>query len=183
MINRIAILLLLPLLITSNSIHASDSEKPFGLRVYEIGTAPNFKLNNTEGETFELDSTRGQWVFLHFWASWCGPCREEMPTIQKLSEKLDSNKFKIVMINTAEDEDTIFTFLAGISVDIDTLMDADGQVTEVWKPRGLPTTFLIDPNGKVRYQAIGGREWHNPVYIKFLKGLLHISGDTATNQQ
>ncbi len=84
---------------------------------------------------------------------------------------MDSEKFKIVMINTAEDEDTIFTFLAGISIDIDTLMDTDGQVTEVWKPRGLPTTFLIDPQGKVRYQAIGGREWDKPIYINFLKKL------------
>ena len=170
MINKIAtILLILPLLIASNNVNANESNNPFGLRVYEIGNAPNFKLNNTEGETFELDSTRGKWVFLHFWASWCGPCREEMPTIQKLSEKLDSDKFKIVMINTAEDEDTIFTFLAGISVDIDTLMDTDGQVTEIWKPRGLPTTFLIDPKGKVRYQAIGGREWNKATYINFLK--------------
>ena len=173
MINKIATaLLILPLLIASNSIHAGESKSPFGLRVYEIGSAANFKLNNTEGESFELDSTRGKWVFLHFWASWCGPCREEMPTIQKLSEKLGSDKFQIVMINTAEDEDTIFTFLAGISVEIDTLMDTDGQVTEVWKPRGLPTTFLIDPNGKVRYQAIGGREWHKPVYIDFVKKLI-----------
>ena len=172
MINKIAItLLVLPLLIASNNVNANDPKKPFGLRAYEIGSAPNFKLDNTDGESFELDSTRGQWVFLHFWASWCGPCREEMPTIQKLSETLDSDKFKIVMINTAEDEDTIFTFLAGISVEIDTLMDVDGQVTEVWKPRGLPTTFLIDPNGKVRYQAIGGREWNKAIYINFLKKL------------
>lgn len=167
---RIALLLvLLPLLIASNSVNAKD---PFGLRVYETGNAPNFKLNNTDGEAFELDSTRGQWVFLHFWASWCGPCREEMPTIQKLFEKVDSEKLKIVMINTAEDEDTIFTFLAGISVEVDTLMDTDGEVTEVWKPRGLPTTFLIDPQGKVRYQAIGGREWDKPLYVNFVKELI-----------
>jgi len=183
MINKIAtVLLILPLLIASHDIHGGESKSPFGLRVYETGTAPNFKLNNTEGETFELDSTRGQWVFLHFWASWCGPCREEMPTIQGLSEKISDKDLKIVMINTAEDEDTIFTFLAGISIDIDTLMDVDGQVTEIWKPRGLPTTFLIDPNGKVRYQAIGGRNWDKPVYIKFLKSLLQTSSAKATNQ-
>lgn len=172
MINKLIITLLLTLLIASNSINANESQHPFGLRVYEIGSAPNFKLNNTEGETFELDSTRGQWVFLHFWASWCGPCRREMPTIQKLSEELDSNKFKIVMINTAEDEDTIFTFLAGLSIDIDTLMDVDGQITEVWKPRGLPTTFIIDPKGNVRYQAIGGREWGKAAYVDFMKKLI-----------
>ena len=181
---RIALILfLLPLLLLGKTSYAGDQKVPFGIRVYDIGNAPNFKLNDTEGEIFELDNARGRWVFLHVWASWCGPCREEMPTIQKMSKNIGSDKLQIVMINTSEDEDTIFTFLAGLSIDIDTLMDANGEVTEVWKPRGLPTTFLIDPKGRVRYQAIGGREWHNPVYIKFLKSLLHVSGDTATNQR
>ena len=51
-------------------------------------------------------------------------------------------------------------------------MDADGQITEVWKPRGLPTTFLINPKGEIKYQAIGGREWDNPVYIQFIRTLI-----------
>lgn len=169
---RIALILfLLPLLLLGKTAYADKHDVPFGIRVYEIGNAPNFKLNDTEGETFELDNTRGRWVFLHFWASWCGPCREEMPTIQKLSEKIDADKLQIVMINTSEDEDTIFTFLAGLSIELNTLMDADGEVTEVWKPRGLPTTFLIGPDGRVRYQAIGGRDWDKPAYVGFLKAL------------
>ena len=76
------------------------------------------------------------------------------------------------MVNTAEDEDTIFEFLAATNIDLNSLMDVDGQVTEVWKPRGLPTTFLIDPDGKVKYQAIGGREWDKPEYVDFLKALV-----------
>lgn len=183
MMYRIALtLLLLPLLINSESTYAGSLDIPFGLRVYEIGKAPNFRLNDTEGEPFELDSTRGRWVFLHFWASWCGPCRKEMPTIQKLSEKIESEKLQIVMINTSEDEDTIFTFLGNLSIELNTLMDSNGEVTEVWKPRGLPTTFLIAPNGEVRYQAIGGREWDKPVYIKFLEALLQTSSNKVTNQ-
>ncbi len=76
------------------------------------------------------------------------------------------------MINTAEDEDTIFEFLAAIDVELNSLMDVDGLVTEVWEPRGLPTTFLINPKGEVKYQAIGGREWDKPEYTGFLKKLL-----------
>ena len=108
---RIALILfLLPVLLLGRTSYAGDQKVPFGIRVYDIGNAPNFKLNDTEGEIFELDNTRGRWVFLHFWASWCGPCREEMPTIQKMSEKIESDKLQIVMINTSEDEDTIFTW-------------------------------------------------------------------------
>ena len=149
-----------------------DVKPPFGIRNHDIGIAPDFTLQDIDGETFTLNKSKGQWIFLHFWASWCGPCREEMPAIQRLADKIQGDKFNIVMINTAEDEDTIFEFLAAIDVDLNSLMDADGQVTEVWKPRGLPTTFLINPNGEIKYQAIGGREWDNPVYIQFIKQLV-----------
>ncbi|RDH85959.1 MAG: alkyl hydroperoxide reductase [endosymbiont of Galathealinum brachiosum] len=154
------------------SINASSSEVPFGIRHYDIGSAQNFTLNDIDGEPFELNDSKGRWVFLHFWASWCGPCREEMPVIQELADKMKGEAFQIVMVNTAEDEDTVFEFLGSINVDLNSLMDVDGLVTEVWKPRGLPTSFLINPKGEVKYQAIGGREWMSPVYIGFLKKLL-----------
>jgi len=150
----------------------TDIKVPFGIRHYDLGLAPNFTLQDADGETFELDKARGSWIFLHFWASWCGPCKEEMPTIQKLADAMQEKNFRIVMINTAEDEDTVFEFLSAIDVEINTLMDVDGLVTEVWKPRGLPTTFLINPKGEVKYQAIGGREWGEPVYVNFIKQLL-----------
>ena len=169
---KIKSLLILLIVIASTSINANDIEPPFGIRHYDIGKAQNFNLPDIDGEQFQLDKTRGQWVFLHFWASWCGPCREEMPTLQLLADTFPDNQLKIVMINTAEDEDTIFTFLAAINVELNSLMDTDGLVTEVWKPRGLPTTFLINPEGEVKYQAIGGRKWEEPVYINFIKQLV-----------
>ena len=155
----------------------SDIKTPFGIRDYNIGVAPNFSLQDIDGETFELAKAKGDWIFLHFWASWCGPCQEEMPTIQKLADAMQKENFRIVMINTAEDEDTVFEFLSGINVELNTLMDLDGQVTETWKPRGLPTTFLISPQGEVKYQAIGGREWGEPVYVNFLKKLLSSTNE------
>ncbi|NOQ89349.1 MAG: redoxin domain-containing protein [Gammaproteobacteria bacterium] len=154
---------------------ANDAKVPFGIRNYDIGAAQNFTLNDIDGEKFELNKTRGHWVFLHFWATWCGPCRKEMPTVQKLADALQGEKFQIVMVNTAEDEDTIFEFLSSINVELNSLMDVDGLVTETWKPRGLPTSFLINPEGEVKYQAIGGREWEKPEYINFLKQLLKQS--------
>ena len=151
--------------------YAGPLEPPKGIRHYEIGAAPGFTVTDMDDEPFMLKSTRGKWVFLHFWASWCGPCREEMPAIQQLSAVIDNDRFEIVLINTAEDEDTIFSFLGEIGMDMNSLMDADGLVTEKYKPRGLPTTILIDPDGNVQYQAIGGREWNKPEYIEFLRKL------------
>jgi thiol-disulfide isomerase/thioredoxin len=157
---------------TSVIANEIDVKPPFGIRNHDIGVAPDFTLQDIDGEKFTLKQSKAQWIFLHFWASWCGPCREEMPAIQRLAENIQDDKFNIVMINTAEDEDTIFEFLAAINVDLNSLMDADGQVTEVWKPRGLPTTFLINPKGEIKYQAIGGREWDSPEYIKFIQQLI-----------
>jgi thiol-disulfide isomerase/thioredoxin len=154
---------------------ASDIKVPFGIRHYDIGMAQNFTLNDMDGEKFELKSSKGHWVFLHFWASWCGPCREEMPTIQKLFSIMQGKKFQIVMINTAEDDDTIFEFLAATDVELNSLMDVDGLVTEIWKPRGLPTTFLINPKGEVKYQAIGGRDWDKEEYVQFIERLIAVS--------
>ena len=162
---------LLCLLFTSNTF-AENQPLLKGIRHYDIGMAPNFKLDDIDGEPFELKQTRGKWVFLHFWASWCGPCRKEMPTIEKLLGEIKTDKFKVVMVNTAEDDDTIFTFLGAIGIETTSLMDTDGVVTDKYKPRGLPTTFLIDPTGHVRYQAIGGREWDKKEYIEFIKNLI-----------
>jgi thiol-disulfide isomerase/thioredoxin len=166
-------LLLLTLSLSMAETALADSIKvPFGIRHYDIGSAQNFTLQDVDGEKFELEDARGNWVFLHFWASWCGPCRQEMPAIQQLADALTADSFQIVMINTAEDEDTIFEFLASIGVELNSLMDADGQVTERWKPRGLPTTFLISPKGEIKYQAIGGRDWSNSEYINFIRQLI-----------
>ena len=96
-----------------------------------------------------------------------------MPAIQRMISTFDNDKLEIVLINTAENEDTIFSFLGEIGMDMNSLMDVDGQVTEKYKPRGLPTTILIDPDGNVQYQAIGGREWYKPEYINFLNQLVN----------
>lgn len=157
------------------NVSASNIEPPFGIRNYDVGMAPNFTLQDIDGEDVSLSNSKGHWVFLHFWASWCGPCREEMPTIQSLASTFKNDQLEIIMINTAEDDDTIFEFLGSIEVDLTSLMDADGLVTEVWKPRGLPTSFLINPKGEIKYQAIGGREWDKPLYTDFIKKLISRS--------
>ena len=133
--------------------------------------APELKLDNLDGEPYDLANSRGHWVFVHFWASWCGPCRREMPRIEKMMGILADKDIEFLLINTAETEDEVFTFLGIVAPDVMPLMDIDGQVTEVWQPRGLPATYLVDPDGRIRYQALGGREWELPVYLDFLRGL------------
>jgi hypothetical protein len=93
-----------------------------------------------------------------------------MPAIQRLLEK-PPPLLRFAIVNTAEDEDTVFTFLAALAPDVTPLLDRDGQATEAWQPRGLPSTYLVDPQGQIRYRALGGRPWDEPAYLKFLSGL------------
>lgn len=152
-------------------IASSANEAPRGVIKRPGQAAPELKLKTIDGESFDLKDARGRWAFVHFWASWCGPCRREMPTIQEISQKLDSKQWEIVLVNTAEDEDTIFNFISIVAPEMQPLMDLDGVVTERWKSRGLPSTFLVDPKGRIQYLALGGRPWNRDEYVKFLIAL------------
>ena len=156
-------------LIQANVILAASLPK--GVIVLDGSIAPALKLKNMDGDDFDIANRRGHWLFVHFWATWCGPCRKEMPTIQAILSQLDAQKLEVVLINTAESEDEVFAFLAAVAPDLVPLMDLDGQVTEVWQPRGLPATFLIDPQGRMRFLVLGGRPWDQAEYTEFLKGL------------
>jgi thiol-disulfide isomerase/thioredoxin len=145
---------------------------PPGVMAVEGTPAPPLRLNSIDGETYDLAGARGHWVFVHFWASWCGPCKREMPTIQRMISRLPSAQIEIVMVNTAETEDEVFSFLAAVAPDVTPLLDTQGLVTEAWQPRGLPATFLVDPQGFIRYQVLGGREWDTPPYLDFLRRLI-----------
>jgi thiol-disulfide isomerase/thioredoxin len=144
---------------------------PSGVIRIDSTPAPALRLNNLDGEAYDLETSHGRWRFVHFWASWCGPCRKEMPGIGRMLTALGDSDLEIVLVNTAETEDTVFSFLGIVAPDLLPLMDTDGQVTEVWQPRGLPATYLVDPAGNIQYRALGGREWDKPEYLEFLRGL------------
>jgi thiol-disulfide isomerase/thioredoxin len=158
------------LVISANA--AAIDELPKGIMKLKGQDAPPLVLKNLDGEKYDIDQSRGHWVFLHFWATWCGPCRREMPTIQAILPKFENSSLEIVLVNTAESEDIIFEFIGAVAPDLNPLMDSDGQVTEKWQPRGLPATFFVDPDGKLQYLALGGRGWNEPIYLNFLKTLI-----------
>ena len=151
--------------------HAVATELPPGIISLDNAPAANFTVSDLDDVHYSLVQSRGRWVFLHFWASWCGPCRKEMPIIEKLTQKMADKPIDIVLINTAEDEDTIFSFLGSVAPSLHSYMDRQGKLTELWAPRGLPTTFFIDPQGRRRYLALGGRPWDQPDYLDFLNDL------------
>ena len=169
MTQRLAGLLIILLLQTPLATAADDI--PLGVMRINGLDAPGLKLDSIDGDPYDLSTTGGHWRFVHFWASWCGPCRREMPSIQRMVPLLEDTDLEFVIVNTAETEDAVFEFLGIVAPELVPLMDTDGTVTQVWMPRGLPSTFLVDPEGKVQYLALGDREWDKPAYVAFLRRL------------
>ncbi len=134
--------------------------------------APALQLADMDGKTVKLAQLKGRWVLVHFWASWCGPCRREMPTLSQVSKTFPADRLTVLLVNTSETDDEVFSFLASVSPELGTLMDRDGQVTERWQPRGLPSTFFVDPQGRLQYLALGGRDWASKAYLDFLQALI-----------
>ncbi|MEW6613553.1 MAG: TlpA family protein disulfide reductase [Pseudomonadota bacterium] len=165
------ILLLIGALLLTQAAAAAAPAPPRGLMPLDGRPAPALRLADMNGQVTDLQQLRGRWVLVHFWASWCGPCRREMPTLQRLSARIPPTRLQLVLVNTAESEDEVFSFLAGVTPELNTLMDRDGRVTERWQPRGLPSSFLVDPQGRLRYLALGGRDWTTPAYLNFLQAL------------
>jgi thiol-disulfide isomerase/thioredoxin len=159
------------LLILLASMPATAAELPQGVIRVAARPAPALQLDNLDGEAYDLESSQGRWRFVHFWASWCGPCRKEMPGIDRMTRLLADSGIEFVLVNTAETENTVFTFLGIVAPDLVPLLDSDGVATDAWQPRGLPATYLVDPDGLIQYQALGGREWEQPEYLEFLRGL------------
>lgn len=170
LVNSVLVILLTGCL--SQAVYAQTENLPRGLIRTPVQNAPLFTVKDIDGHSFTLKNAKGQWLFLHFWATWCGPCRKEIPEIQRLTKSDISKKLKIVLVNTGENEDTIFTFLSEFAPDLKTFMDSDGLITESYSPRGLPATYLINPQGKIVYQALGGMHWTQPAYYQFLQSLV-----------
>lgn len=163
--------LLFALVLVQGLVGAQEIPKPPGLVALDGRIAPALVLSDMDGKVTDLKRLRGQWAIVHFWATWCGPCRKEMPTLQALQHQLKGTRFALVLVNTAETDDEVFSFLPTVAPELPSLMDRDGLVTERWQPRGLPSSFIVDPAGRLRYLALGGRDWASPAYVSFLKSL------------
>ena len=158
--NTISVLLLgLGLVwIVSSRVSAEQSTAPGIAQPQEGFLAPDFQLTSLAGENIRLSDLRGRAVILNFWASWCPPCRAEMPAIQAVHEKYSAEDLIVVAINASSQDnlDAAQEFLDSLNLSFLVLKDTTGSVQELYQVTALPTTFFIDRQGIIQKLVIGG---------------------------
>ncbi len=133
--------------------------------------APPLELKDLNDQRYRLSDYHGHVLLVNFWATWCPPCRKEMPSMQRAWEVLKKEGIQFLAVNVGEDEERVFSFLGEYPVDFPLLLDQDSRTIERWPVRGLPTTFIIDPQGRIAYRAIGGRAWDDAFFLDLMRHL------------
>lgn len=145
-----------PAVIHSVSQHAKELKK-----------APDFLLNDLEGHSKSLDSYRGKWLLLHFWATWCEPCREELPSLKQLGERFQNQGLVIIAI--AEDsKEAVMSFVKSSGLTLPVLIDQYGSALRAYQIKGLPTTYLVNRTGLIEEVIVGSKDWKNPTVVQAL---------------
>lgn len=135
-------------------------------------TAPDFTLRSAAGPNLRLQEQRGQVVLINFWATWCGPCRQEMPQLNKLYDKYRSAGFVLLGINIDDDTRRATDVAAKLGLKFPVLLDTDKAVSRLYDLGTMPTTVLIDRDGRVRHIHPGYLAGYEDMYDKEIRGLL-----------
>jgi thiol-disulfide isomerase/thioredoxin len=151
------VLLAAALLLAGEAWAAGGKMKP-----WDSGPTPPLALRDLAGKEHKLADYKGKVVVLNFWATWCDPCREEMPAMQRLQDKLAGRPFVVLAVAYGEGPPRINAFLKETPVRFTVLLDRDTSAATAWKVKVLPTTLVIDPEQKVRFVAVGDVGWDTP---------------------
>jgi thiol-disulfide isomerase/thioredoxin/dienelactone hydrolase len=146
---------------------------PLGLQDAHLATTPPLALRDLQGHIRQLDRYRGKVVLVNFWATWCPPCVHEMPSMERLYEKLKGRPFEILAINVGESPDTVKEFIERHGYHFPVLLDPKGEAYSAWKVYVYPTTFILDRKGQVRYASVGGVLWDDPSVAGTVRKLMN----------
>ncbi len=152
----------------SSSSSSSVTNGLFGKAGFDVPSreimSTDFSLRNMQGKLVSLASESGKVVVLSFWATWCGPCQQEMPEMESLYHDLKGKGFEILAVDVMEDKATVESFLKTHGYTFPVLLDTDGKIAGAYGAQGLPTNYVIDGKGRIlaRVVGIGGPTWTSP---------------------
>ncbi|MDJ0749749.1 MAG: TlpA disulfide reductase family protein [Woeseiaceae bacterium] len=151
------------------SVFAATSLASSGL---EGQTAPDFALKSSTGENMRLSEHRGDVVMVNFWATWCGPCRQEMPLLDELYQRYSRVGFNLLGVNIDDDSRRAMQMIDELGVNFPVLFDASKQVSELYDVDAMPVTVIIDREGTVRYVHQGYKPGYEDKYLTQIRSLL-----------
>ena len=169
-----------PVEVPSAPPEVSAPETAMGKRLSSLGfqtptadlPAVDFSLKDLSGQEQNLSSYAGKLVFLNFWATWCGPCRAEIPSMEELYLELQNQDFVIVALNSQETDKQVADFVENVGMSFPVLLDTAGRVGAAYSIRAIPTTYIIDPQGYILGRMVGTRDWYTPEIISLVGDLL-----------
>jgi thiol-disulfide isomerase/thioredoxin len=151
----------------------SNIRPDFKLTPYAGKVTPStIDLQDSSGKHHLLKDYRGKVTVVNFWATWCPPCVEEIPSLNRLREQMQGQPFELITINYAESASTIRDFMQKVSVQFPVLLDPDGMTAQRWNVIGFPSTFVIGPDGNIRYGANAAIHWDSEEVVNTLKSLV-----------
>jgi peroxiredoxin len=151
------------------SVFAATSLASSGL---EGRSAPDFALKSSTGENLRLSEYRGEVVMVNFWATWCGPCRQEMPLLDELYQRYERVGFNLLGVNIDDDSRKAMQMIEELGVNFPVLFDSRKEVSKLYEVEAMPVTVLIDREGNVRYVHHGYKPGYEEKYLDQVRSLL-----------
>jgi thiol-disulfide isomerase/thioredoxin len=145
---------------------------PDRLKPWDGVVTPPLELDDLEGKPHRLADYRGKVVLINFWATWCKPCRDEMPSIERLRVALEKRPFAVLAVNVGEGPGAARTFAASLPLGFPLLLDRDTRASRAWGARILPATFVVDAGGVARLSYFGELDWAKPEVREQVEKLL-----------
>ena len=145
------------------------------LNLIEVGsTAPNFDaVRLPSGKPVGIEDYRGKVVLLNIWATWCPPCKVEMPSMERLHRKLANTDFRLVAVSVDEEDSTVVNkFVKEMGLTFEILHNRDGSIRRIYQTTGVPESFIIDRDGVIVKKIIGAADWEAPVNEALIRRLL-----------
>lgn len=158
---------------------------PAGAAPPEVTEAPALVLQDVQGRSVDLADYRGQVVLINFWASWCGPCIVEIPSLRRLYQAMQGQPFEILAVNVKEGAFKVHRFSRMLAMPFPVLLDPGGEAFTAWDAQVLPTSYLVDPQGRVERELHGAVEWDSDESLAMIQALfrsptMRNSSGTAT---